>query len=71
MNSENKNFALIGLGGYIAPKHVEAIKKNACKLICSLDINDSVGFIENYYVTYMFFSCHLLISFIIQLIIFV
>lgn len=56
MNSENKNFALIGLGGYIAPKHVEAIKKNACKLICSLDINDSVGFIESYFPNSDFFT---------------
>ena len=51
-----KNFALIGLGGYIAPKHIEAIKKNKCNLICSLDINDSVGFIEKYFPNSNFFT---------------
>ena len=50
------NFALIGLAGYIAPKHVEAIKKNNGNLLCSLDINDSVGFIENYFSNSDFFT---------------
>ena len=57
MNKKFKfNFALIGLGGYIAPRHVEAIKKNNCNLSCSLDINDSVGFIENYFPNSHFFT---------------
>ena len=56
MNRKKINFALIGLGGYIAPKHIEAIKKNKCQLICSLDINDSVGFIEKYFPNSDFFT---------------
>ncbi len=50
------NFALIGLAGYIAPRHLEAIKKNNCNLKCSLDINDSVGFVEKYFPNSYFFT---------------
>jgi len=45
----SKTFALIGAGGYIAPKHIEAIKANGCELIEIVDINDSVGIIDRYF----------------------
>ena len=44
-----KTFALIGAGGYIAPKHIEAIKANGCELIEIVDVNDSVGIIDRYF----------------------
>ena len=38
-----KNFALIGVGGYVAPRHLKAIKETGNNLIAALDKNDSVG----------------------------
>lgn len=45
----NKKFAIIGLAGYIAPKHLEAMKALGCRLVCSHDISDSVGIIDQYF----------------------
>ena len=42
-----KNFALIGAAGYIAPRHVGAIKDTKSNLSVAYDINDSVGFIDS------------------------
>ena len=39
----NKNFALIGAAGYIAPRHMKAIKETENNLIAALDPSDSVG----------------------------
>ena len=46
---EVKNFALIGVAGYIAIRHVKAIKETGNNLIAALDRFDSVGFIDNYF----------------------
>ncbi len=43
------NFALIGVGGYIAVRHLNAIKETGNKLVAALDINDSVGIIDSYF----------------------
>ena len=43
-----KNFALIGVGGYIAPKHLKAIKDTGNNLVAALDKNDSVGIIGQF-----------------------
>jgi len=37
-----KNFVLIGAGGYIAPRHMKAIKETGNKLLAALDRHDSV-----------------------------
>lgn len=42
-----KNFALIGAAGYIAPRHMRAIKDTGNVLISAYDINDSVGIIDS------------------------
>ncbi|MDM0004462.1 Gfo/Idh/MocA family oxidoreductase [Variovorax sp. J22G73] len=42
-----KNFALIGAAGYIAPRHMRAIKDTANHLAVAYDINDSVGIIDS------------------------
>ena len=42
-----KNFALIGASGYIAPRHMRAIKDTGNKLAVAYDINDSVGIIDS------------------------
>lgn len=45
----NKNFALIGAAGYIAPRHMQAIKDTGNNLITAFDKNDSVGVIDSYF----------------------
>lgn len=42
-----KNFALIGASGYIAPRHMKAIKETNNHLSVAYDINDSVGIIDS------------------------
>ena len=42
-----KNFALIGAAGYIAPRHMRAIKDLGHNLSGAYDINDSVGIIDS------------------------
>lgn len=51
-----KNFALIGAAGYIAPRHMRAIKETGNSLIAALDPNDSVGIIDNYFPDADFFT---------------
>jgi UDP-N-acetyl-2-amino-2-deoxyglucuronate dehydrogenase len=44
-----KNFALVGAAGYIAPRHMKAIKDTGNNLIAALDKNDSVGVLDSYF----------------------
>jgi UDP-N-acetyl-2-amino-2-deoxyglucuronate dehydrogenase len=44
-----KNFALIGVAGYIAPRHLKAIKATGHNLIAALDKFDSVGILDSYF----------------------
>lgn len=50
------NFALIGAGGYIAPRHMEAIKSLGHNLIAAVDANDSVGILDRYFPDAKFFT---------------
>lgn len=50
-----KNFILIGAAGYIAPRHLKAIKETGNNLLAALDKNDSVGIIDNYFPNADFF----------------
>lgn len=50
------NFALIGASGYIAPRHMKAIKETGNTLACALDPNDSVGIIDSYFPEAHFFT---------------
>lgn len=54
--SDIKKFALIGAAGYIAPRHMKAIKDTGNKLVAALDKNDSVGIIDSYFPTADFFT---------------
>jgi UDP-N-acetyl-2-amino-2-deoxyglucuronate dehydrogenase len=51
-----KNFALIGAGGYIAPRHMKAIKDTGNNLIAALDKHDSVGIMDSYFPDADFFT---------------
>ncbi|MBC8320939.1 MAG: Gfo/Idh/MocA family oxidoreductase [Bacteroidetes bacterium] len=55
MNSKKENFALIGAAGYIAPRHMKAIKETGNMLIAALDPMDSVGIIDNFFPNTDFF----------------
>ena len=51
-----KNFALIGAGGYIAPRHMRAIKDTGNNLLAALDKHDSVGILDSYFPKADFFT---------------
>lgn len=51
-----KNFVLIGAAGYIAPRHMKAIKDTGNNLLAALDPNDSVGIIDSYFPEAHFFT---------------
>ncbi|MBN2105774.1 Gfo/Idh/MocA family oxidoreductase [bacterium] len=51
-----KRFALIGAGGYIAPRHLNAIRETGNQLICAMDPSDSVGILDRYFPECDFFT---------------
>ncbi len=51
-----KRFALIGGAGYVAPRHMRAIKDTGSDLVAVLDPNDSVGVIDSHYPKADFFT---------------
>lgn len=51
-----KNFALIGAAGYIAPRHMQAIKDTGNRLIAAFDPFDSVGILDRYFDDVDFFT---------------
>lgn len=51
-----KNFALIGAAGYIAPRHLQAIKATGNNLVAAMDKNDSVGVLDSYFPDCDFFT---------------
>jgi UDP-N-acetyl-2-amino-2-deoxyglucuronate dehydrogenase len=51
-----KNFAITGVGGYVAPRHLQAIKDTGNNLIAAVDPNDSVGIMDRYFPEVSFFT---------------
>ena len=51
-----KKFALIGAAGYIAPRHLKAIKETGNILVAALDKSDSVGILDSYFPDADFFT---------------
>lgn len=51
-----KKFALVGAAGYIAPRHMVAIKDTGNRLVVALDPNDSVGIIDSHFPEAFFFT---------------
>jgi UDP-N-acetyl-2-amino-2-deoxyglucuronate dehydrogenase len=51
-----KRFALIGAAGYIAPRHMIAIRETDNELVAALDPNDSVGIIDSHFPDADFFT---------------
>lgn len=51
-----KNFVLIGAAGYIAPRHMKAIKETGNKLIAAYDPYDGIGIMDSYFPQASFFT---------------
>ena len=51
-----KNFVLIGAAGYIAPRHMKAIKETGNNLIAAYDPYDGVGIMDSYFPQAHFFT---------------
>jgi len=51
-----KSFALIGAAGFIAPRHMKAIKDTNNNIVCALDKFDSVGILDSYFPNADFFT---------------
>ena len=51
-----KNFALIGAAGYVAPRHMKAMKETGNTLVAALDKFDSVGIIDSHFPQADFFT---------------
>lgn len=51
-----KNFALIGASGYIAPRHMKAIKETGNKIVCALDPYDGIGIMDSFFPQADFFT---------------
>ena len=51
-----KKFALIGAAGYIAPRHMKAMKETGNELVVALDKCDSVGIIDSFFPEADFFT---------------
>lgn len=50
-----KNFGITGVAGYIAPRHLQAIKDTGNNLVTALDPHDSVGILDRYFPDVSFF----------------
>ncbi|MFZ4740129.1 MAG: Gfo/Idh/MocA family oxidoreductase [Bacteroidales bacterium] len=55
MNNKPINFGLIGAAGYIATRHIKAVKETGNELVAALDKSDSVGIIDSYFPNAAFF----------------
>jgi UDP-N-acetyl-2-amino-2-deoxyglucuronate dehydrogenase len=51
-----KNFAITGVAGYIAPRHLQAIKDTGNNLVAAMDPHDSVGILDQYFPKTSFFT---------------
>lgn len=55
MEPSRYNMALIGAAGYIAPRHMRAIKDTGNRIVAAMDPNDSVGIIDSFFPESAFF----------------
>lgn len=51
-----KNFALTGVAGYVAPRHLQAIKDTGNRLVAAVDPHDAVGILDRYSLDVRFFT---------------
>jgi UDP-N-acetyl-2-amino-2-deoxyglucuronate dehydrogenase len=55
-SARSKNFALIGAGGYVAPRHMQAIRDTGNELVAAVDPRDSVGVLDRFFPRTRFFT---------------
>ena len=51
-----KNFAIIGVGGYIAPRHLKAIQDTGNRVVAAADLHDAVGVLDRFAFDVRFFN---------------
>jgi len=51
----SSNFAITGVAGYIAPRHLRAIKETGSRLVAAVDPHDSVGILDRYFFNVAYF----------------
>ena len=51
-----KNFAITGVAGYVAPRHLKAIRDTGNRLVAATDPHDSVGILDSYFPEVAFFT---------------
>ena len=56
MEIDLKNFALTGAAGYVAPRHLKAIRDTGNRLVAAVDPHDSVGILDSYFPDVAFFT---------------
>jgi len=49
-------FAILGVAGYIAPRHLKAIRETGNELVAAIDLNDSVGVLDQYFPDVKFYN---------------
>lgn len=56
MSSDRKNFAVTGVAGYVAPRHLRAIRDTGNTLVAAVDRSDSVGVLDQFGFDVRFFT---------------
>jgi len=56
MSESPKNFALTGVAGFVAPRHLKAIKDTGNRLVAAVDPHDAVGVLDRYAFDVRFFT---------------
>jgi UDP-N-acetyl-2-amino-2-deoxyglucuronate dehydrogenase len=51
-----RNFALVGVAGFVAPRHLKAIHDTGNRLLAAVDSNDSVGILDRFFPQARFFT---------------
>lgn len=51
-----KNFAITGVAGFVAPRHLRAIRDTGNRLVAAMDPHDSVGILDSYFPSAAFFT---------------
>lgn len=51
-----KNFAITGVAGYVAPRHLKSIKETGNSLVAAIDPFDSVGILDSFFPDCSFFT---------------
>ncbi|RMG64320.1 MAG: gfo/Idh/MocA family oxidoreductase, partial [Bacteroidetes bacterium] len=56
MSNDTKYFAITGVAGYVAPRHLQAIHDTGHQLVAAMDPHDAVGILDRYFTDVSFFT---------------